>query len=94
LILVDKIFNTPVEVFSTIKMADLHINKFCINVIEYYFKLLESSKKFVNLLDSNDTAKELFKSTYEMATIIEMILGLHPRSKAFYESQMNRTVTC
>ena len=28
-----------------------------------------------------------------MAIIIQMILGIHPRSKAFYQSQFNRTVT-
>lgn len=36
---------------------------------------------------------ELYNSTYEMSLAIEMILGVHNRSKAFYESPLNRTVT-
>lgn len=53
LTLVDSIVNTPYELLTTIKMADLHINKFFINVIEYYLKLLEGSKKFVGFMESN-----------------------------------------
>lgn len=62
--------------------------------IEYYFKLLESSKRFVSLLDSNETANELYKATYEMALSMSLILGVHKRSKAFYESPNNRTIKC
>lgn len=29
-----------------------------------------------------------------MAHIIQMVLGVHKRSKAFYESSMNRTIKC
>lgn len=65
-------------------MVDIHINKLFINVIEYYLKLLESSKKFISSLDSNETARELYRATYEMANVISMILGVHKRSKAFY----------
>lgn len=53
LIFIDKIFNTPFEILANIKMIDIHINKLFMYTIEYYFKLLESSKRFVSLLDSN-----------------------------------------
>lgn len=92
LIFIDKVFTTPIEVLFTIKLADVHINKLFILTIEYYFKLLESSKRFVTLLDSSETARELFKATYEMAQIISMVLGLHKRSKPFYDSPLNRTI--
>ncbi len=38
LVSIDKIFNTPFEILSTIKMIDIHINKLFISTIEYYFK--------------------------------------------------------
>ncbi len=80
----DKIFNTPFEILGTIKLIDIHINKFFINVIEYYLKLLENSKKFILVLDTNEVGIELYHATYEMTLLIEMILGVHKRSKAFY----------
>jgi hypothetical protein len=55
-ITIDKIFNTPFEILGTIKLIDIHINKFFITVIEYYLKLLEGSKKFILILDSNEIA--------------------------------------
>jgi hypothetical protein len=69
-ITVDKIFSTPFEILGTIKLIDIHINKFFITVIEYYLKLLESSKKFILALDSNETATELYRATYEITLLI------------------------
>lgn len=63
-------------------------------VIEYFFKILESSKRFMSVIDSNPTAEELFKSTYEMSIVISMILGVHKRSKNFYDSPKNTTIRC
>jgi hypothetical protein len=37
---------------------------------------------------------ELYKATYEMAQSMSLILGVHKRSKAFYESSYNRTIKC
>jgi hypothetical protein len=48
----------------------------------------------MNLVESSPIAVELFKATYEMAIVMEMILGVHKRSKAFYDSPMNRTIKC
>ncbi len=84
LIFIDKIFTTPFEILGNIKMIDIHINKLFMYVIEYYFKLFEDSKRFISLLDTNSTAKELFKATYEMAIIMQMVLGVHKRSRPFY----------
>jgi hypothetical protein len=84
LIFIDKVFNTPFEIVAIMKMVDLHINKLFMITIEYYFKLLESSKRFVSLKDSNETARELYKATYEMALVMAMILGVDKRSKSFY----------
>lgn len=62
LLFIDKVFNTPFEILQIIKtndgrnhkqFIDVHINKLFMVTIEYYFKLLESSKRFVSLLDSN-----------------------------------------
>lgn len=36
-----------------VKRIDVDINKLFMYTIEYYFKLLESSKRFIALLDSN-----------------------------------------
>ena len=94
LIFVDKVFKTPFDILAQIKMIDVHINKLFMYTVEYYFKLLESSKRFVSLLEANETAQELYKATYEMAHIIQMILGVHKRSRAFYESTSNRTIRC
>lgn len=55
--------------------------------------MLENSKKFMVVLDSNEIAVELYNSFYELTILTEMILGVHKRSKAFYESTLNRTVT-
>lgn len=94
LIFIDKVFTTPFEILATIKRIDVDINKLFMYTIEYYFKLLESSKRFIALLDSNETANELYKATFEMAHIMQMILGVHKRSRAFYESSFNRTIKC
>lgn len=65
-------------------MIDIHINKLFLPIIEYYFKLLENSKRFIALLDTNSTAEQLYKATYEMAIMMEMVLGVHKRSRSFY----------
>ena len=51
LVIVDKIMKTPFALINSIKMCDLWINKLFIAIINFYLKLLDSSKKFLPLLD-------------------------------------------
>ncbi len=54
LVLVDKIIKTPFVFINNTKMCDLWINKFFIAIINFYLKLLDSSKKFIPLLDEDN----------------------------------------
>jgi len=38
-------------------MLDVHINKLFMYTIEYYFKLLENSKRFIHVIESNPIAE-------------------------------------
>lgn len=42
---------TPFALINNIKMCDLWINKIFIAIINFYIKLLDSSKKFLPLID-------------------------------------------
>ena len=53
LILIDKTMKTPFALINNIKMCDLWINKLFIGIINFYIKLLETSKKFIPLIDSD-----------------------------------------
>jgi len=44
---------TPFPLINNIKMSDLWINKLFIGIINFYIKLLDSSKKFLPLIDSD-----------------------------------------
>ena len=70
------------------------MNKLFMVTIEYYFKLLESSKRFVSLREGNETANQLYRATYEMGNVMGMVLGVHRRSKQLYECGENRTIMC
>ena len=57
LVLTHKIFTTPFEIIREIKMMDLAINKFFINLINFYLRILDFSKVYLPLLDSNPNAR-------------------------------------
>ena len=41
-------------------MMDLGINKFFINLINFFLRIMDFTKTFLNLYDSNPNAKELY----------------------------------
>ena len=106
LIFIDKIFNTPFQVYKSMNMdnpkdkVDITITNLFLNVIECYFILLENSKKILTLREADkggenykEKAEELYRCVYEMTIIVSMILGFHKRSRPFYTSSLNNTIT-
>jgi hypothetical protein len=57
LILIDTIIKTPFDLINQIKMCDLWINKIFIGVINFYVKILDASKKYFALFETNARAK-------------------------------------
>ena len=45
---------TPFPLITHLKMADLWINKLFLAIINFYIKLLDSSKKVIPLIESDN----------------------------------------
>lgn len=89
LVMVHKIVATPFEIIRETKMMDLDISKFFIRVLSFYTKVLEFSKTFMAMLDTSETARELYKSLYELTLMGNFIFGIHPDATRLYENKLN-----
>ena len=56
-------------------MMDLAINKFFINLLTFYLRLIDFSKAFLALLENNSNARELYESLFELSEIVNLITG-------------------
>ncbi len=93
LVLIDKIVKSPFVLISNVKMCDLWINKLFIGILSFYIKLLDSSKKFMPLIDSdNKMARQLLLVMYEFSIMAKLIIGSHKNSKSFFEDSANLTI--